>query len=676
MNEQLANIFDDMATEFKDDRFRHRAYQNAAAAIRRHPNRITSGAQAQKEIAGVGKSIAAKIDEVIRTGKLQFLEQRPPEKKEKAEVIKIFEKIYGVGPVTAEKWYDRGYHTLEDLAKVYGEMTAAQQLGYHYYHQLNTKIPRQEIKFLDDLLKTVWNGVTFEITGSYRRGEAQSSDIDIIVKNATLNFILQPLIDRGMILGHLAHGANKYLGIIKIHDIARRIDILLVDEESWPYALLHFTGSKQLNVMMRTKAQAMGLSMNEFGMTDEKGKKYLAKTEEDIFNYLGIPYLPPNQRSVLYKAMKPTNIMTAPIGAPPLPVPTNAPAPVTAAPPPITAAPPAIAPAPIAPVPVKNTGGQWYNPVATLHFYLSNGMQSTGHIAAFDLDWTLVRTFQNEFHINPTDITPLPNRINILRKLKNEGYTIVIFTNQKSTGKRIPINKARIEHFVNMIPDIPVIVFMATGPEDDQYRKPNQGMYDILKRILNPIKSIFYVGNEAGRPTDKNDSDRQFALNGGMKFYTPEEIFPPIERFKPDPRGVVDTVELPADRVMVMLMGMPGSGKTTYYQQNLAPLGYIHLNQDILKTKAKVLSETKKNMGLGLSVCLDATNPGQDRRQEFYDIAQQYGYNVVLIYITRDGRGYNKLRPNPVPKIAYSTYYSNLVEPTPANTPGALYQIF
>ncbi len=80
-------------------------------------------------------------------------------------------------------------------------------------------------------------------------------------------------------------------------------------------------------------------------------------------------------------------------------------------------------------------------------------------------------------------------------------------------------------------------------------------------------------------------------------------------------------------------------------------------------------------MTKGLNMVIDATNPGQERRQEFYDLANEYGYNIVVIYFVRDGRGWNKLREKPVPTIAYSTYYKNLIEPTADNTPGSLYQI-
>ncbi len=653
-NNRLAGVLDEMAREFRKDRYRKRAYETAAAAIRRHDKLITSGTQAQKEIKGIGKSIGIKINEIIATGKLQFLEERPEEKKEKERVTKQFEKIFGVGPVTGEKWYDMGYHTFESLTGLYDQMNDQQKLGYYYYNQLNQRIPRAEMDQIANIIRQIWTplGVDYEVAGSYRRGEPDSGDVDILVKQKpgiNINTLLSPLTNKKMILGNLALGPTKYMGIIRMNEgyNARRLDIRLVGEESWPYALLYFTGSKQLNVDMRAKALSMGLTMNEYGMVGQDGTKYLAKTERDIFGYLGMKYLEPTQRSVIFKTTpamiqptQPTEIVTVKDV-----------------------------------IETKPIGGKWHRPVPSLFLYVSDGIASTGNIAGFDLDWTLVRTFQGAWPKSPEDIELLPNRVSTLKNLRTKGYTIVIFTNQKSTTEnKVNFNFQRMNNFINMIPDIPIMLLMAVG--DDIYRKPNTGMYQTLQRMVPPIKTAFYCGDASGRPQDFSDSDKLFAENIGIRFYLPEQIFPSIERLKPLPQMAVNKIPLPPGKIMVLFVGMAGSGKTTYYNTHLRQLGYIHVNQDILKTKAKVLKLTRETMQKGQNVCIDATNPGQNRRQEFYDLAAKHGYNVVVIHFVRDGRGWNKLRPKPVPTIAYSMYYKYLVEPTVLNTPGSLYQLF
>lgn len=655
INSRLADVFDEMAREFKKDRYRRRAYENAAEAIRSHDKPITSGLQARQEIKGVGESIATKIDEILKTGKLQFLEERPEEKKEKERVMKIFEGIHDVGEKTAEKWYRAGYRTLEDLQKIYHTMTSSQKLGYTYYHQIKERIPREEIDQIQGILTDLWTplGAEFMITGSYRRGKLSSGDIDLVIRDGPvpLETLVNILVNKGLIVGNLSFGPSKYMGIIKLGPEynARRIDMRWVNEDAWPYTIFYFTGSRQFVVDMRAKAKSMGLTMNEYGMIGPKGENYPAKTEKDIFNYLGVQYLEPQQRSIISKTAY------APIG----PVPQQ------------------IQKEEIKKEEIKKEEkekGTWYRPVPSLMLYVTNGLIATENIAGFDLDWTLVRPVHGLFPKGPEDKALLPNRLHILSQAKEKGYTIVIFTNQKSTTEnKLQLNFARVKKCIEMLGDIPIILLMSTA--EDTYRKPNIGMWQVLKQLIPSIKSGFYTGDGAGRPQDFADSDKMFAQNIGLPFYLPEQIFPSIEKIKPEPILPLPSIEFPIGKNMVLFVGMQGSGKTTYYEANLLPLGYIHINQDKLGTKAKVMKLFKESLAKGLNICVDATNPSLTGRQEFYSLAQNYGYNIITIYFVRDGQGYNKLREKPVPAIAYNMYFKNLIEPTLENTPGTLYQI-
>ena len=302
-NIKLSEAFEQLAIQFKHDRWRSRSYKNAASLLKSHPGTILSGTEAM-EIKGIGKSIGAKIDELIATGKLSLIENRNPNDIQKDRIIQIFEKIYGVGPKTAEKWYDEGYRSLEDIGKIYHTLTDAQKMGYYYYHQINKRIPRSEMDqysvIIDKALKEV--GAVHMICGSYRRGEPDSGDIDCLVKgdlNINMSVILNTLMRTGIMIGQLALGHTKFMGISRLGEgyNARRIDIVIIAEESWPYATLYFTGSKQLNIIMRTKALQKGYTMNEHNMIGPGGE-YHAKTEKDIFDFLGMDYLEPTQRSI------------------------------------------------------------------------------------------------------------------------------------------------------------------------------------------------------------------------------------------------------------------------------------------------------------------------------------------------------------------------------------------
>lgn len=301
----------------------------------------------------------------------------------------------------------------------------------------------------------------------------------------------------------------------------------------------------------------------------------------------------------------------------------------------------------------------WHRPDKSVFLYVSDKIKNTGNMAGFDMDWTLARTYKGVWPKDPSDIKLMTGRIDKLKELQNNGWTIVVFTNQKSTtDNKVKFNFERVNHFIQKV-GIDLVLVMATG--NDNYRKPNTGMYELTQKVLGPIKKSFYCGDAAGRKGDFSDSDREFAQNCDVKFYEPEDIFP-------NP-----TFDIPTERCMIVFVGMPGVGKTTYYHKVLEPLGYVHVNQDTLGSKSKCLTTTRKVCQNKKCVAIDCTNPGLSRREEFYSIGSKHGYNLVTIYFEGDGRQRNKLRTKPVPTIAYSMYYKYVVEPTPENTPGQLY---
>ncbi len=309
INNELSKVFGQLAKQYEDlgEVYRSRAYQKAAIGIANYHHPITSGKQAQT-IRGVGKSIADKIDEYLQTGKMKIFEEikqkqsQPTVDIEKENVLKSFQGIYGVGPITAEKWYNQGYRTISDLGNI--PMTDAQQLGYKYYYHLLERIPRSEMDLIaqriDRVMKTI-PGIEYMICGSYRRGTLTSGDIDCLIKGngITLQQAVNKFVDDQFIVGHLAIGATKYLGLCRLdlqHNI-RRIDFMIIKPSSWAYGTLYFTGSQQLNILMRNRAIELGLTLNEYGLFKSNGELIPATTEQEIFNHLGLKYLEPHQRS-------------------------------------------------------------------------------------------------------------------------------------------------------------------------------------------------------------------------------------------------------------------------------------------------------------------------------------------------------------------------------------------
>jgi len=188
-----------------------------------------------------------------------------------------------------------------------------QLVGVKHYHNIMKKIPRDEIvkfeKILGKLLKKMNDGLILTICGSYRRGRKESGDIDcfithkdIVSKNnqEMLNDIVSVLTKCNILVDHLTeYGGTKYMGMGKIGEIPRRIDIRVIPWEAYAYAILYFTGSKNHNLKMRNQARKLGYKLNEYGMENIMDHKLVkCETEEQIFEVLGMEYMDPTQRDI------------------------------------------------------------------------------------------------------------------------------------------------------------------------------------------------------------------------------------------------------------------------------------------------------------------------------------------------------------------------------------------
>jgi bifunctional polynucleotide phosphatase/kinase len=307
-------------------------------------------------------------------------------------------------------------------------------------------------------------------------------------------------------------------------------------------------------------------------------------------------------------------------------------------------------------------------------FYYQPKIKKFDYIAAFDLDWTLSYNEKHLFPKDPEDIKILPNRRRILEDIVKLGYTLVIFTNQYSKSKSEKLKKVeRVSNFMKEL-KLPVNVYIAT--EKDEYRKPEIGMWNFFvnnlktENNIKEIKKVIFVGDALGRPQDFSDSDRKFAENFDIidtKIYTPEDFFGSNKNSKP-------LFILKDKKELIIFVGMPGCGKSTYYSGHLSD--YIHLEQDKIGNRNKLVKEFHKSLKTGLSIVIDSTNPSQEIREEYYKEAQKYNYNIKVLYFTVDGHGYNKLREKPVPDVVYHIYFKKLVPPTEENTPGEVIHIF
>ena len=297
-NERIISLFQQLRDLRLSQGETHRAnaYEKAIAAIHNYPKQIESGAEAMT-IPGIGKGLGEKIDEILRTGTVAELAGTiTPESIERDRILKLFGLVERVGPETAKKWYAAGYRGLEDVPREVA--TEGQWVGLKLHHEFSQRIPRDEIAEAEAILHRCLDplGIRFEIAGSYRRGRPDSGDIDILVIDRPDIDVMNTVLQCPIFVYRFAQGPKKFLGVGKIRQLHRRIDVELVQPHEYPYAITYFTGSQGFNIKMRDHAAKYGLRLNEKGLFGPMGEFYPAASEEDLFRILGLQYLTPQER--------------------------------------------------------------------------------------------------------------------------------------------------------------------------------------------------------------------------------------------------------------------------------------------------------------------------------------------------------------------------------------------
>ena len=125
---------------------KYNAYRTAASSLAQHPVKITSGKEASK-LKGVGQKIADKLDEHIKTGRLEKLEKIRADDTNMA--INLLARVSGIGPAAAQKLIKEGITTIEDLRKNVDKLNHHQKLGLKYFEDFEKKIPREEMQALE-----------------------------------------------------------------------------------------------------------------------------------------------------------------------------------------------------------------------------------------------------------------------------------------------------------------------------------------------------------------------------------------------------------------------------------------------------------------------------------------------------------------------------------------------
>lgn len=304
----------------------------------------------------------------------------------------------------------------------------------------------------------------------------------------------------------------------------------------------------------------------------------------------------------------------------------------------------------------SKSGEEKWDAVANgkLVIYSSAGLMASSKIAGYDMDGTIITTKSgNVFPKNTTDWRIIyPEVPEKLQKLHKDGFKICFFTNQAGIARgKIKLDdfKVKIKDIVKKL-SVPVQVFIAIG--NGHYRKPMTGMWEHLKAEMNsnvPVKleRSFFVGDAAGRPEtgkgvtkqrkDHSLADRLFAANIGISFFTPEAHFlnrrteewnrpdfEPGNIFDDVPQFEPDDVQFDTSKCeMIIVVGLPGSGKSHFCNAVLSPKGYRVANADTLGSTQACLTACQKALSSGRSCIVDNTNVDVASRKKFLALAAE-----------------------------------------------------
>jgi len=309
-NQEIADIFDRIADALElkgDNSFRISAYRKASRILREYPQDIEDvweKGEIQK-IPGIGKGMAEKIEEYLKTGKMQKYEEVI---KDIPEGLLHLLEIPNLGPKTLNLAYTKlGVKNLNDLEKVIknGELAKLFGMGekkvenikkgIELYKQGKERIPIGiAFPIVEEIINQLKKYVDkIEPAGSLRRMKETIGDIDILATGKNNIEIIEKFITLPIVKEVLAKGDTKASIIVKTNNL--QVDLRVVESSSFGSALQYFTGSKPHNIKLRGLAKDKGLKISEYGVFKEE-KKIAGKTEEEVYKVLGLTWIPPELR--------------------------------------------------------------------------------------------------------------------------------------------------------------------------------------------------------------------------------------------------------------------------------------------------------------------------------------------------------------------------------------------
>lgn len=311
-NSDVVEIFNQVADLLEIEGanpFRVRAYRNAARTIDTLPGSVVDMVESGEdltELSGIGEDLAGKIEEIVRTGGLEQLEeikQRVPPGL--ADML----LIAGLGPKRVQTIYEALEITtldeLEEAARA-GRIRDLEGLGEKTERKIVEELERkgQEeertrlnvaeelVEPLIDYLEEIEGVQRAEVAGSYRRRKETVGDLDILATGEEGEAIIEQFVAYEDVKEIVSQGETRSTVLLRR---GTQVDLRVVAEESYGAALLYFTGSKAHSIHLRNIALDRDLKINEYGVFEGE-ERVAGETEDEIYALFDLPYIEPELR--------------------------------------------------------------------------------------------------------------------------------------------------------------------------------------------------------------------------------------------------------------------------------------------------------------------------------------------------------------------------------------------
>ncbi len=311
-NADIAAVFEEIADLLEIENanpFRVRAYRNAARQLQGMgvpvADMLAKG-EDLTELPGIGDDLAAKIREMVETGKCRFLEKL---RKKTPPTITELLKMPGLGPKRVRTLYhELDVQTLQQLARAardgriralpgFGEKTEATILDAIAAHTAESKrfklaVAAQYAEPLRKYLEKIPGVDQAVLAGSYRRFRETVGDLDVLVTATDATKVMDRFVAYDEVKDVMAKGSTRATVILKS---GLQVDLRVVEKPCFGAALQYFTGAKAHNIEIRRLAQERKLKISEYGVF--RGEKRIAgDTEESVYKSVGLPWIAPELR--------------------------------------------------------------------------------------------------------------------------------------------------------------------------------------------------------------------------------------------------------------------------------------------------------------------------------------------------------------------------------------------